>query len=249
MTSPTATIPKGSLVLVTGATGYVAGHVILNLLQRGYRVRGTVRDIEQASWLKDDLFPTYSQSGAFEIVEVPDLAPLGAFDEAVKGTSGVVHIATVANMSPNPYEVIPQTVQGALNAIESAAKEPGVKSFVYTSSVVAFAFAPPGKKVHVDSNSWSDLKEMAYAPAPYQPERAFFVYIQSKAEAEKAVWKFVDDNNPTFSVNAVHPGTVEGEVLHPRQWNLTPNWIKTLWNGDVESIKGFAACKYTEGWV
>ena len=67
MSSTSTAIPTGSWVLVTGATGFVACHVTRQLLQRGYKVRGTVRDQAKAQWLIDDHFKSYADSGSYEL--------------------------------------------------------------------------------------------------------------------------------------------------------------------------------------
>jgi nucleoside-diphosphate-sugar epimerase len=94
-------IPKDSWVLVTGANGFVAVHTIQQFLQRGYKVRGTVRDIEKSSWLVQDVFKFYADNGSLELVEVPDLGAEGAFDEAVKGMSAIAHVASITNFDPD----------------------------------------------------------------------------------------------------------------------------------------------------
>lgn len=77
-------LAPGSLVLVTGANGYIGSHAADQLLGLGYRVRAAVRSSERAKWMKD-LFAPYGE-GNLEFFEVPDMTKDGAFDEAVKGT-------------------------------------------------------------------------------------------------------------------------------------------------------------------
>lgn len=77
-------IPKGSWVLVTGVNGYVASHTADQLLQHGYKVRGTVRNTTKNQWIKD-LFDRKYGAGCFELVQVEDMTSPGAFDHAVKG--------------------------------------------------------------------------------------------------------------------------------------------------------------------
>lgn len=84
-TSNTAIAPN-SLVLVTGANGFIASHVADQFLAAGYKVRGTVRDNAKAEWTNDFFEKRYGQ-GAFEAVVVEDMALYGAFDEAIKGKS------------------------------------------------------------------------------------------------------------------------------------------------------------------
>lgn len=77
-------IPKGSTVLVTGANGLIASHVVDQFLENGYKVRGTVRDPVKSAWLTA-LFDKKYGNGAFELVQVADMAVENAYDEVVKG--------------------------------------------------------------------------------------------------------------------------------------------------------------------
>ncbi|KAL8955791.1 MAG: hypothetical protein Q9183_006524, partial [Haloplaca sp. 2 TL-2023] len=76
-------IPLDALVLVTGISGYIGSHVADQLLQAGYRVRGTTRDENKASWVKDMFEKKYGFKRV-ETVIVKDMAQEGAFDEACK---------------------------------------------------------------------------------------------------------------------------------------------------------------------
>ncbi len=100
MAEPKSTIPKGSWVLVTGATGFVGSHLSKQFLERGYRVRGTVRDLKTAGWLVDDVLKKYADRGDFALTEVPDLGADHAFDEAVKGVSAIAHVASIVTFVP-----------------------------------------------------------------------------------------------------------------------------------------------------
>ena len=104
-----ATIEKGSLVLVTGVSGYIASQTANQFLEAGYRVRGTVRSRDKAEWLYK-LFDEKYGKGKFEAVEVPDMMADGAFDEAVEGVDGICHMASVMTFSDKPDEVIPTVV-------------------------------------------------------------------------------------------------------------------------------------------
>jgi nucleoside-diphosphate-sugar epimerase len=77
-------IRKDSIVLVTGVNGYIGSHVADQLLEAGYRVRGTCRSASKAQALSDPWEKKYGQ-GRFEIATVPDMSKEGAFEEAGKG--------------------------------------------------------------------------------------------------------------------------------------------------------------------
>ena len=80
--SAMAAVLPGSLVLISGINGHVASSIALRLLEKGYQVRGTVRSLKSARFVKDAL----SQYGdKLEIVQVPDIAKPSAFEGALKG--------------------------------------------------------------------------------------------------------------------------------------------------------------------
>lgn len=83
------TIPAGSWVLVTGANGFIASHVINELLSSGYKVRGTVR--EPKPWL-DEFFVSRHGQDKYQSVVVPALEVEGALDEYLQGVRGVLHV-------------------------------------------------------------------------------------------------------------------------------------------------------------
>jgi nucleoside-diphosphate-sugar epimerase len=85
-------IPQGSLVLVTGANGYIASHIVQLLLEMGYHVRGTVRSAKP--WL-NEYFEEKFGKGKFETIVVPDMTKEGAFETAAKQCAGVIHTVSI----------------------------------------------------------------------------------------------------------------------------------------------------------
>ena len=244
------TLPKGSWILVTGATGFIASHIILQFLSLGYKVRGTVRDLSKSEWLTEDLFASGAASGFFEMVMVPDISAENAFDEAIRGMAAVAHVASIITYDRDPNNVIPQSIAGAINALKAANKEKSVQQFVITSSVGAAASPTADTDFHVDANSWNDaIVKAAWAPPPYESSRGMTTYLASKVEAEKAVWRFVEEEKPHFTVNAVNPFTTLGRVLNENQLIANPGtvgWVREIYHGQVSSFMelGVTACKY-----
>ncbi|KAM0477022.1 hypothetical protein ACHAPX_005981 [Trichoderma viride] len=237
MAEQTAAIPKGSLVLITGLTGYIATHVAQQFFERGYKVRGTVRDLSKASWLKDNLFAAENAAGNLELVQVPDLGAPDAFGAAIKGVDAVAHVATIVSFDPNPNNVVPQTVSGAVSVLRAAAAEPSVKRVVFTSSVGAAMMPIPGASGHVGRDTWNDAAvQAAWAPPPYEATRSMITYMASKVEAEKAVWKFYQEEKPNFVLNVVSPFTTLGTVLHPSHHRGTAGWVPGLYKSDEAQI-------------
>ncbi|KAK8087396.1 hypothetical protein PG994_002370 [Apiospora phragmitis] len=216
MTTPEVSIPKGSLVLITGATGYVAPHTIKQFLERGYRVRGAIRDLPSAAWLTEDVFKPFADSGFLELVHVLDLGAKHAFDQAIRGASAIVHIASILTFADDPSQVIAPVVNCVTSILEVALAELSVKSFVYISSIATAVNIRPGVTSahhHVGRDSWND-------------------WAASKVEAEKAVWAFAERNKPHYTLNVVSPATVLGKALVKRHLENPYPWIKNLYDGD-----------------
>ncbi|KAH8898422.1 NAD(P)-binding protein [Thozetella sp. PMI_491] len=239
MAAPTTSLPKGSWVLVTGANSYVSSHILKQFLERGYRVRATARNVAEASWIADEVFKSYTDAGSFELVSVPDISADHAFDAAAKGVSAIIHVASIGGFDPDPNNVIPQTVASVTTILETALKEPSVKEFVFMSSCTAAANADADTVVHVERDTWNEAAlQAAWAPPPYGPAQGFIVYMASKVAAEKALWKFVDEQKPQFSVNSVCPYGVMGEPLHKNYVRSTGAFIPLIYNGQVGHADG-----------
>jgi nucleoside-diphosphate-sugar epimerase len=245
MVDSRTSIPKGSWILVTGANGFVASHIVRQFLERGYKVRGTVRDLERSSWLTQRVFKTYADTGYFELVHVADLGVEHAFDNAVEGVSAIAHVASIVSFDPNPHRVVPPVVASVTSLLDAAKKEPSVKEFVFTSSVVAVTMPTPDNKAHVGSDTYNDLAvQLAWAPPPYDPSRGFAVYMASKTEAEKALWKWCQEKSPHFTVNSVWPVGIIGEFLNNKHAESAAAWLKIIYDGKAEVLAGFPASTY-----
>jgi nucleoside-diphosphate-sugar epimerase len=99
-------IPKGSIVLVTGASGLIASNIVDQFLHYGYKVRGTVRDPKKSAWLAKLFDEKYGKEN-FELVAVPEMMAEGAFDEAVKGADSHCHRVATADQSSRRVKECP----------------------------------------------------------------------------------------------------------------------------------------------
>jgi nucleoside-diphosphate-sugar epimerase len=250
MSTPTTTITPGSWVLVTGATGYLATHIIAQFLSRGYKVRGTVRDINRASWLTS-LFKSAHETGDFELVSVPDIVNTDAssFDAAVTGVAAIANVAAITSFDPDPKKVITPTVQSLLYLLEVASRSPSVREFVHTSSFLAATAPIPGNTTRVERDTYND-DAVAFAwaePTPdTAPMRPSMVYMASKVEAEKALWRFVGERKPHFNVNSVSPSTLLGQPMDKRHVVGVPTaWLRHLYEGNTAPLRRLPACGFS----
>jgi len=233
-------VPKGSLVLVTGVTGFIGSATANELLKLGYRVRGTTRDASKAELLRKKFDQEYG-SGKFEVLQVEDFAATNAYDAAIKDVTAVVHIATDGSFSNEPSVVINNTVEATLTVLRSAAATPSVKSVVLTSSRIAAYNQESGKTYNISVDTWFDeVVPMAWnAPADH-PMKALLIYGASKVEGEKAAWKFIREEKPHFKFNAVLPDLVIGTAFNPAGVGSTHSAISGLFNGSPDFILMFA---------
>ncbi|KAF1931276.1 aldehyde reductase [Didymella exigua CBS 183.55] len=211
-----AVIPSGSTILVTGVNGFVGSHIANDLLNHGYKVRGTVRDIHRHTWLIE-LFTERYGDGKFELVVVKDMAEASAFDNAIKGVAGVAHVAAHVTMQNDLHAVSKANISGTLNALEAAAKEPSVLRFVFTSTSLAvrqneeFEDLRP---VAADEYNETAIELAKSLPdSQTQMEKGLTVYAAAKAETEKALWGWVQQNKPRFVVNSVIPPGILGRPI------------------------------------
>ncbi|GJC96537.1 ketoreductase [Colletotrichum higginsianum] len=201
-------------VLVTGGTGFVAGHVIETLLKRGHSVLTTVRSEEKGEAVKN-AYRDVSQNN-LDTVVIPDVAAEGAFEGlGSHGLEAVVHLASPFhyNVTDPKKDLIDPAVlgtTGVLKAIKNSC--PGVKRVVVTSSFAAIlnpglAFA--GAQKTYSEEDWSPLTlEDAYA-------NGGSAYVVSKLFAERAAWKFMADEKPGFTLSTINPPMIYGPVRLP----------------------------------
>ncbi|OAQ59147.1 NAD dependent epimerase/dehydratase family protein [Pochonia chlamydosporia 170] len=208
-----SSVPTGGLILVTGATGYIASVIIHVFLQRGYAVRGTVRSIASSGWMK-----AYFGSN-FELVEVADIYAPGAFQEAMKGIDGVAHVAMDMDMNPKNQGIIGKTIQSNLRLLEAAANEGSVKSVVITSSLAACAIPTTGTPYTINPSTWNNVA-IEQTTQPWNGEgnprwHGIKLYGAAKARGEQEAFAWVQKNNPRFSFNTVVPNVNFGIAMSP----------------------------------
>lgn len=117
--------------------------------------------------------------------------------------------------------------------LTAALSFPSIQCFVYTSSSTAIALPIPNTVFPINHTIFNNASvEAAWAPPPYTADRAFDTYSASKVEAEYAIRKFYNENNPHFKISVVLPNTVLGEILDPKnQDGSTAALVTGLYTG------------------
>ncbi len=189
-------------VLVTGATGFIAGHVIHQLVEAGHEVRGTARDPAKAAGLQKVLSDYAGKPIKVDFVAA-DLSSDKGWAEAAAGMDYVQHVASPIPiaMPRDPNELIIPARDGALRVLK-AAKAAGVKRVVMTSSVAAIAYGWGDQRPKLlTEEHWSNPDNLKDNTA----------YTRSKTIAEKAAWDYV--KTAGLDLATVNPVGVLGPAM------------------------------------
>jgi dihydroflavonol-4-reductase len=212
-------------VCVTGASGFIAGHVIKLLLERGYKVRGTVRNPGKSQ----ELTSLTGLPGAAERLELVagDLLTPGAFDAAVRGCEVVMHTASpyVLDAKDPQKDLVDPAVKGTRNVL-GACEKAKVKRVVLTSSMAAITDEPESDHVLTEAD-WNDKSSLTRNP-----------YYLSKTLAEREAWKMVDSEKAPFRLVVINPFLVIGPSLGP-SLNTSNQVFVDLLSGTYPGIMSF----------
>ena len=211
-----------STVLVTGGSGFVAGHCILKLLAAGHQVRTTVCSLKRESEVRALLNQAGAEPGDRLSFVAADLARDAGWPQAVEACEFVLHVASPfpVGVPRHEDELIVPAREGALRLLR-AARDAGVKRVVLTSSFAAIGYGHPSRRVRFDETHWSDPNSAGLS-----------AYAKSKTLAERAAWDFVSREGGGLELSVVNPVLVLGPVLGP-DYAASIVLIKRLLDGSV----------------
>ncbi|OKL58583.1 hypothetical protein UA08_06376 [Talaromyces atroroseus] len=208
-------IPFDSVVVVIGANGFIGLETCEKLLSAGYKVRGTVRDLNQHCKWMGNLFGE-KWPGKFELVTVVNFEETDAFDEAFRGAAGVIYVSTPIIFDPDPAKVVDQNVRSTINTLEAASKA-GVQRYVLSSSSKAVETALYDDKPRNLTTAVYNLNSVLKAccgPKTDTFEWMLDVYSAGRTLAELSFWSWVAENKPPFVANCVVPDGNFGRGLN-----------------------------------
>ncbi|KAJ7179360.1 NAD-P-binding protein [Mycena filopes] len=193
------------VVLITGINGFLSTYTALAFLDAGYTVKGVARtEAKAADWINK--FPAHK--AAYQFTVVPDFAPPGAFDDAVKGCDVIVHVASPNTndiSDPEKTMLIP-AISGTKNLLESTKKEPRIRRV-------------PAMMDTTNTDTGKVYTPEDWNPTTYDVAKVStnprVVYGASKAVAERAFWDYIKDEKPSWAGATVLPCGVFDPPIQP----------------------------------
>ncbi|PYH69427.1 NAD dependent epimerase/dehydratase [Aspergillus vadensis CBS 113365] len=210
---------RGQRVLLTGANGFVASHILSLLLERGYAVTATVRSQAKA----DDVIKTHPEwQGKVNFVIVSDFTsqkPFSTlFEEAEAPFDYVIHAASPFKFDFEDFQkdLIDPAVKGTTQILESAHQHGGsmLKRIVLLGSGVSVldSFEDMSREGHpYTEKSWNPVT----AQQAIDCNDPVLGYNISKTQAERKAWDFMQANSPNFDFTVINPLIVTGPMIHP----------------------------------
>jgi len=217
--------PTSKPILVTGASGFLAIHTIIQLLEQGYKVRGTLRSLTRESEVRETLAKHVQANEGLEFVTA-DLLQDAGWDKIVDGCESILHVA-----SPFPLfapkdedELIVPAVQGTQRVLR-AAHAAKIKRVVIVSSNAAVSAGHQGENRTFTEDDWSLI------------ENNIGAYSKSKTLAEREAWNFINgpENVNKLEMAAINPPLIFGPVL-TKEFPTSAEMIRVFMRGEVPGV-------------
>jgi dihydroflavonol-4-reductase len=212
-------------ILVTGASGFLATHTIIQLLEQGYKVRGTLRTMSRENEVRETLRKYVSADDRLEFVNA-DLNEDAGWEQAVRGCEYVLHVASPFPLLEPKHEdeLIKPAVEGTLRVLH-AAHQAKVKRVIQVSSVAAISSGYAGENRTFTEEDWSRL------------DKPIGAYSKSKTLAERAAWDFINgtENINKMELATINPPLIAGPIPN-KDFPTSAEAVSTLMRGQVPGI-------------
>ena len=209
-------------ILVTGGSGFIGSHCILQLLAAGHQVRTTIRSLNREGDVRAMLKQGGAEPGDRLSFIAADLENDAGWPEAVAGCDYVLHVASPfpARVPKHEDELIVPAREGALRVLR-ASRNAGVKRVVLTSSFAAIGYGQKPQQQPFNETNWTDPNAADMLP-----------YAKSKTLAERAAWDFIAKEGGKLELSVVNPVGVFGPVLGP-DYSTSILFVQRMMDGAV----------------
>ncbi len=212
-------------VLLTGISGFLGGHVALALLEAGYSVRGSVRNLSKSGKVRETLARAGADVSRLDFVAL-DLMSDAGWDEAMVGVRYLQHTASpfVLSMPKDRNELIGPAVAGTERALNAALRA-GVERVVLTSSMAAIVYGH-------DKSRGPDFSAADWTELEGRPVNA---YIESKTRAERRAWEIMTAAGRGKDLAAINPCAIFGPLLDDDP-GTSATLVKRLLDGSLPAV-------------
>lgn len=204
------------LVFITGATGHIGFKTLVDTLKAGYSVRAAIRsEAKKEQILSAKSIQALNPGSRLTFVIVPDLTVDRAYDEAVRGATYIIHLASpivLKGVVHKDYqkELIDPAVTATTSILKAAIKTTGIKRIVITSSIAAIIpFKYLLETEAPEGTIFDHTSTTPFEAGPYASD--FHAYNVSKVAALDATNAFIQDNSPSFDIVNIDPSLVIGK--------------------------------------
>lgn len=216
-------------VLVTGASGYIAGWIVKALLDQGHTVHGTVRDPDNRKSVAHLHALAEGAPGTLKLFKA-DLLDAGSFDEATRGCDIVMHTASpfiIEGFDDAHEALVRPAVEGTRNVLDAVNKHDSVRRVVLTSSVAAIYgdnvdLARAGKRAF-DESDWNTTSSVDHNPYQY-----------SKVAAEREAWS-MHGQQDRWQLTTINPGMVFGPSLTTASKSASIDTLRQMGDGRLRT--------------
>ncbi|MDH5604323.1 MAG: NAD-dependent epimerase/dehydratase family protein [Cyclobacteriaceae bacterium] len=218
---------KNVKVLLTGVTGFLGSHTAIQLLEKGYSVIGTVRDMDRVGAIKKIIAAHTSKSENLSFVKA-DLKDDSIWPAITTGIDYIQHIASpfLVTLPKKPEDLIGPATNGTVNILKAASAN-GVKRVIVTSSSSAIIYGRQKNERSgtYDETHWTDENNM----------EDLTPYFLSKTLAEKAAWKFMESDRSGMELSVVCPGAILGPVLE-KDYGISASMVVKTMDGSSPAL-------------
>ncbi|MDB5561944.1 MAG: NAD-dependent epimerase/dehydratase family protein [Hyphomicrobiales bacterium] len=222
-----------SLVLVTGASGFVGKWTVIELLRAGYRVRGTLRTLAKADGVRATVAALAGEDAAGRLdFVICDLMAEEGWAEAMQGVGAVVHVATqILGEEPKDPDVVIRPAVDGTERVLRFAHEAGISRVVITSSIATVGYGlghTTGKRTYTEAD-YTNLDAMRWK----------WAYCIGKTLAERAAWTFAANND--MQLTTVHPGMILGPAADA-DTSISLSLVSGLMDGTMPAMPSNGFC-------